>query len=233
MEFNWGSLSPIIANHGYCVFALTYGRNMSAPYPFNEFGGTIPMEQSAVQLGAFIDRVLHATGAAKVDLVGHSEGSLMPDYYVKFLGGAAKVARYVGITPLWDGTNIAWTATLHNLGRPSGIPQQIDAIEAPFCGPCPETLQGSDFLNKLNAGGAAVAGVTYTMLMTRNDELVWPYTSGYLRGATNIVVQDQCPLDPAEHIAMAADPIVARDVLNALDPPHAVHVDCNTELQSP
>jgi len=30
---------------------------------------------------------------AKVDIVGHSEGSLMPDYYVKFLGGDRYVHR--------------------------------------------------------------------------------------------------------------------------------------------
>ena len=37
---------------------------------------------------------------------------------------------------------------------------------------------------------------------------------------TNLVVQNQCPLDQAEHVSMAADPVVAQDVLNALDPGH-------------
>jgi triacylglycerol esterase/lipase EstA (alpha/beta hydrolase family) len=44
------------------------------------------MEESAKQLAAFVDTVREATGADKVDIVGHSEGSLMPDYYVKSSG---------------------------------------------------------------------------------------------------------------------------------------------------
>ena len=53
------------------------------------------MEESAEQLSAFVDRVRAATGAGQVDIVGHSEGSLMPDYYVKFLGGDWVVSHYV------------------------------------------------------------------------------------------------------------------------------------------
>jgi triacylglycerol lipase len=69
--------------------------------------------------------------------------------------------------------------------------------------------------------------------MTRYDELVTPYISGRLPAApdaTNIVVQDQCPIDFAEHLAMAFDPTVGQDVLNALDPAHARKVPCRLVL---
>lgn len=36
----------------------------------------------------------------QVDIVGHSEGSLMPNHYVEFLGGHERVDKYIGITPL-------------------------------------------------------------------------------------------------------------------------------------
>ena len=80
------------------------------------------MQESAGELAAFVDEVLAATGAAKVDIVGHSEGSLMPNYYVKFLGGAprgriVKVDDYVGMTPLWDGTNLAGLGTITGGGE--------------------------------------------------------------------------------------------------------------------
>ena len=228
MYWNWNWLSPKLAARGYCVFALTHGRNPNAPPPFNEFGGVIPMEESAAQLSAFIDRILAATGAAKVDIVGHSEGSLMPNYYVKFLGGAPKVGAYVGLTPLWDGTNLLFAGTLSEMGRPSGMTARFESFYGAYCGSCPQFIQGSEFLAKMNEGGAAVPGITYTMVMTRYDELVVPYTSGILDApnATNFVLQDQCPTDVSEHSAVAFDPVAAQDVFNALDPANASPIVC-------
>lgn len=222
MRENWSEMAPFLAGRGYCVYALTYGRDPRAP----QFGGTVPMEQSSHELAAFVDRVLAATGAAKVDIVGHSEGSLMPNWYVKFLGGAAKVDRYVGLTPVWHGTNFLAAGTLCDIGRPSGSCRQFSSFAARWCGSCPEFVRGSDFLKKMHEGGAAVPGVTYTMLLTRYDELVVPYTSGILDGAANIVVQDQCRTDFNEHAGLAFDPIAQQDVLNALDPAHASPPAC-------
>jgi hypothetical protein len=87
---------------------------------------------------------------------------------------------------------------------------------------------GSDFMNAMNEGptGPRVPGVTYTMLMTKFDELVFPYTSGYMDGATNITMQEQCPADPSDHIAMAVNPNVLRNILNALEPATVRPVNC-------
>lgn len=231
MNENWSYMSPLLARAGYCVFALTYGVDPRGSIPpFDEMGGVVPMEQSAQQLNTFVNGVLTATGATQVDIVGHSEGSLMPDYWVRFLGGAARVDHYVGITPLWHGTNVLALATLEQGGRPLGLSQPVVAGVDQFCGSCPEFLTGSAFIEKMNSGsGPAAAGVTYTDLMTRYDEAVVPYTSGDLAspGVTNIVVQDQCPNDISEHGAMAYDPVVAQDVLNALDPANAHPMSCS------
>ena len=48
MQANWGYMSPRLADEGYCVFALTYGRKTDNPPPFDQNGGLIPMEESAV-----------------------------------------------------------------------------------------------------------------------------------------------------------------------------------------
>lgn len=83
-------------------------------------------------------------------------------------------------------------------------------------------------MNKMNEGGPYVPQVTYTNIMTRYDEAVVPYTAGFVEApnATNIVVQDGCALDYAEHAGIAADPIAATHVLNALDPANPRPVPC-------
>jgi len=226
---NWGYLSPLLAKHGYCVFSLTYGRNPLAPPPLNQVGGLQPMEQSSHELARFVDKVRDATGADKVDIVGHSEGSLMPDYYVKFLGGDEYVARYVAMTPLWDGTNTLALARLNQAAVQVGLGPGLGTVLLPLCGSCREFLHGSPFLKKLNAdGGPAVDGVTYTTIMTKYDEAVVPYTSGHLDGdeVTNIVLQDHCAQDMSEHVGVAFDPVAAQFILNALSPDHATSVRC-------
>jgi triacylglycerol lipase len=229
---NWQTISPLLANHGYCVFSLTYGTKPDVSFPGYQPGGLTTMEESAQQLLNFIDQVRDATGAGHVDIVGHSEGSLMPDYYVKFLGGDRVVRHYVGITTLWQGTNLAGLASIDQLGKAFGLSSGAEQAISGFCASCPEFLAGSDFLTKLREGGIADPDVTYTSIVTRNDELVVPYTSGIEQAPnmTNLIVQQQCPLDQAEHVSMAADPVVAQDVLNALDPKHPAAVPCTVVL---
>lgn len=230
MEDNWDTMSPLLADNGFCVYAFTYGTDPGESY----VGGLEPMEQSAHQLEAFVDRVLATTGASKVDLVGHSEGTVMPRYYMEFLGGAAKVDRYVMFTPIWHGTNVLGAATLEGLGTeldPSAI-GLVNTLVGTACGSCPEFLTGSSFLRSLDAGGMALPGVTYTDIVTKYDELVIPYTSGILAApnVTNITLQDQCPTDFSEHLTVAFDPTAAQDMLNALDPAHARPVPCTLVL---
>jgi triacylglycerol lipase len=227
---NWQTYSPLLANRGYCVFSLTYGTKPDLAFPGYQPGGVKKMEESAEELSAFVEQVLAATGATKVDIVGHSEGSLMPNYYVKYLGGAQRVDDYVGITPIWHGTNPAGLATLSQLATAFGLPPGSLPVIDSSCESCRQFLQGSEFIAKIRAGGVAAPGVTYTNLITRNDELVVPYTSGIEQGMTNIIVQQQCLLDQAEHVSMAADPVVAQDILNALDPAHAQPVPCTLVL---
>lgn len=223
---NWQTFSPLLHNAGYCVFTLTYGMKDGVGIPGYQPGGMITMEQSAEQLAAFVDRVRARTGASKVDLLGHSEGTLMPSYYVRFLGGGAKVGKYVSLTPLWQGTNPAGLGNLAAIGRMFGL--SIDPILEQFCESCPQFLHGSEFLQKLHAKGVFDPRVRYTNIVTRYEEAVIPYTSGIAQGSniTNIVLQDKCLLDLSDHAAVAYSPNAAGHVLNALDPAHAKPVPC-------
>ncbi|KQU52196.1 lipase [Rhodococcus sp. Leaf278] len=92
---NWASLSPKLADAGYCVFAIDYGNTG----PVRAFGALGSIPESAAELSTFVDSVLAATGAEKVSIVGHSKGGTVPRYYARFLGGDAAVARIVALSP--------------------------------------------------------------------------------------------------------------------------------------
>lgn len=223
---NWQTFAPLLHNNGYCVFTLTYGKAAGAGLPGYEPGGLIRMEGSAKQLSAFVDKVRARTGAAKVDLLGHSEGTIMPAYYVRFLGGGAKVGRYVSLTPLWEGSSVYGLSTLFPYLEAFGL--DSDLLLGQFCQSCKQFNSGSDYLKKLHAKGMFDPRIRYTNIVTRYDELVTPYTSGIARGPniTNVVLQDKCWLDFSDHAAVMYSPNAAGYVLNALDPAHAKPVPC-------
>ncbi|MFF4751199.1 esterase/lipase family protein [Streptomyces sp. NPDC002514] len=216
---NWLSLAPYLKDRGYCVYSLDYGQLPGVPV----FYGLGPIDTSAEQLSAFVDKVLAATGAAKADLVGHSQGGMMPRYYLKFLGGAAKVNALVGLAPDNHGTDLDGLTNLLPY-----FPGAAGLLKATTPG-LADQIVGSDFLTKLNAGGDTVPGVHYTVIATKHDEVVTPWRTQYLSGpdVRNVLLQDLCPLDLSEHLAIALfDRIAFHEVAGALDPAHATATTC-------
>jgi triacylglycerol lipase len=89
---------------------------------------------------------------------------------------------------------------------------------ATFCGACPEIFGGSAYLDELNADGEPSPHVKQLSIVTRYDSVVVPYTSGLMRGGgTNVVLQDLCPDDHADHVGLVSDPAVIALIQNALD----------------
>jgi triacylglycerol esterase/lipase EstA (alpha/beta hydrolase family) len=223
MADSWQALSPLLADSGYCVFALNYGPSNGSGAVGVDATGPIPV--SAEELAAFVQKVLSATGAKQVDMVGHSQGGMMPRYYLRFLGGASKVRTLVGLAPSNHGTTASGLFTLGKL-----LPGANSFLG--LCQACEEQEAGSSLLTKLNAGGETVGKVRYTVIESQNDEVVTPYTSAFMTGrhVTNILLQQQCALDQGEHLSMPYDHIADADVLNALDPKHPVSPGCTPVL---
>lgn len=206
MAKNWVTMSPYLKNAGYCVFALNYGET-------NGVDATAPVADSARELAPFVDAVLAATGAKKVNLVGHSQGGMMPRYYMGFLGGAKKVNQLVGIAPSNHGTQGV-------IGPPPDVVPPVAGSAGFACAACADQQAGSAFLQKLNSIGDTVAGPAYTVISTTHDEVVTPYQSQFLSGparqVTNITIQDKCPADLIGHDQTPNDPVVRQLVANAL-----------------
>ncbi|MFF2147864.1 esterase/lipase family protein [Kitasatospora sp. NPDC058190] len=223
---NWLALSPLLKGLGYCVFALDYGTipgiTSTGSGLLLPIGGLGPVPASAAQLASFVDLVRNATGAAKVDIVGHSQGGMLPNYYLKFLGGASKVDKLVGLAPSNHGT------TLDGITKLAPYFPGVTDLVYTVCQACRDQAVGSDFNRTMASRPDTVPGVSYTVISTVYDEVVTPWQTQFLNGpdVDNEVLQDHCPITLAEHVAIAFSPTALHLVTNALDPANATPVLC-------
>lgn len=224
---NWAALSRELADDGYCVFATNHGRSeildkggAGSLLP-NTFG-TGDIAASGGEIAEFVDEVRDATGAEKVDLVGHSQGGLLARQYLKFNGGADKVDKVVTLGATNHGTTLSGLGNLNRfIGR---LGPDLDPGLDYLVGEAGTQQQyGSPLLTRLNADGDTLPGIDYTAVATKYDEVTTPYDSTFLEageGATvnNVLVQDGCADDHSDHISMSYSPRVADIVRDALTP---------------
>jgi pimeloyl-ACP methyl ester carboxylesterase len=192
MTVSWNLVSPALTAEGYCVFALDLVRR-----------GMAPIDQSADKLAAFIDEVLTRTGAPQVSLVGHSQGGMLGRYVARFRDKLGVIDDIVALAPSSHGTTNPLAPGVAGLGCPA----------------CAEQQAGSPFMTKLNAPPEAPPPPSYTVVSTKYDEVVTPYRSQALQGATNVVLQDRCPEDVTDHVGIIYDPIALQWALDALGRP--------------
>ena len=188
---NWSVGAPVLANAGYKVYTFDYGNTTSDPnFPIQ---ATADIRQSGVELAAEVDRVLAATGAPKVILIGHSQGGgILPVYYINDLGGSAKVSQLIGISPSNHGTDFDGLIALQSLPIVGSLFVGIaDAIGPALY----QQAVGSPFQQEVYGMGDTRPGVLYTTIASINDEVVTPYTQQALNGpnVTNIVLQARYP----------------------------------------
>ncbi|MEC3953174.1 alpha/beta fold hydrolase [Nocardia sp. CDC153] len=230
---NVGPLALILAAKGYCTFAPTYGK-VDETVPV---GGTVDIDISAHEIASYIDRVLTATGASKVDIVGHSEGAFQSLYVPKVLGYAGKVGKVVALAPPTHGTTFVGLVTV---AQDADLDFLVTKVIPLGCPACSELVVGGSAVKTLDNGAIAQPGVAYTIIASRTDALVVPHKSTLFNtaetafvaesGVKNAYVQDTCPLDPVGHIGLAYDADVSEMVSNALDPAHAEKVTCSLGL---
>ena len=69
--------------------------------------GTQDIALTAQALNTYADQVRAQTGAARVDLIGHSQGGLVARHYVKYLGGSSEVDAVISLGAPHYGTALA------------------------------------------------------------------------------------------------------------------------------
>jgi triacylglycerol lipase len=119
---------------------------------------------TASQISTKVDSILAATGATKVDIISHSMGGLSSRYYVRNLGGTAKVDDWVSLGGPNHGTNTSYFC---------------------FDTSCAEMRPNSSFLKSLNSVDETPGLVNYGTFWSPCDEVINPDSSVALSGATN------------------------------------------------
>ncbi|KJZ76581.1 hypothetical protein HIM_03917 [Hirsutella minnesotensis 3608] len=203
---------------GFCTFAPLYG-SYTPKLPI--LGGLKPVAESSQEIAAFIKQVIQRTGAAKVDLVGHSEGGFQSLYVPKVYPDVAPlIDQVIAIAPPTHGTDLSGLYNLaYLLGQFSqnAIQKLLDDVG---CGACNDFTGGGAGVSRLNDGKPIVQpGITVTIIASRYDEIVTPPTTSFVNepGVHNIWVQDYCPWDPVGHVGVSVDLNIWRLVLNSLE----------------
>lgn len=117
-----------------------------------------------------VDEVLAAEETDRVALVGHSMGGLIARHYIRFLGGAKRVAHLSCLGTPHHGT---WTAAT-----------------APILTGTRQILPGSPFLAELNDPDGDHGGVPILNVWSKWDGVVIPSESALLEapGVENVVI---------------------------------------------
>jgi triacylglycerol lipase len=178
---NWNSMKGRFTNDGWSselLYAYTFNDN----YNYSADGNI----QNAEQISNWVDDILNATGAEKVDIVSHSMGGISSRYYVKFLDGLNKVDDYVSMGSPHHGVQggaevfLSTCAFLYNLNNGDETPGGI--------------LEDTTGLRVDPIGGAAYNGthtsgnIGYTSIYSNGDTICTPFRTSRLVGANNTEV---------------------------------------------
>ncbi|MCT1635777.1 triacylglycerol lipase [Corynebacterium pseudodiphtheriticum] len=201
----WQELGTELRADGWCVFAPDYGKR-----------GTAAMEESAVQLGAYIEAVRTITGAEQVILIGHSQGGLLARYWMRTSGQARYVKHLVSLGAPNHGTTMG--GILSPLVTNNLTENIMHSLIQHWFGPVGfQQITGSEIFAVFNNGaddrdgdggarygsGELEDGVDYTCIASRQDTVVQPPETCFLNGPAhqvrNVWVQDIIPRANVQH----------------------------------
>ena len=212
---------PVLLVHGTAFTADTnfdWNYERALPRFLDRVTCTVDLPQDAMldvadnaEYVTFAIRRMHRRSGRMVDVVGYSQGGMLPRWSLKYWPDTRdRVDDVIGIDPSNHGTLDSQIICLPLTGCPPAFWQQ-----ASF----------SDFITALNDGPETFRGIDYTVVYTVTDQVVAPNLppaasselAGPARRVSNIAVQELCPVHVAEHLSMGTtDPIGYAVVVDAL-----------------
>jgi triacylglycerol esterase/lipase EstA (alpha/beta hydrolase family) len=150
--------------------------------------------QVAGEYVVYAIRTMYAEAHRKIDIVGHSQGGMVPRWALRF----------------WPDTR---HMVQHDIGLSASNHGTLDAIALCAAGCAPAIWQqttNATFLKALNSRAETFPGIDYTEIYTYTDEVVvpnsGPHPSSAVAGGggtiTNVAIQQVCPNDVAEHLGI-------------------------------
>lgn len=223
-NMNWVSLSPLLVNNARCPFVFNFGGlsdKVNQELPIHDAMALGDVEKSALELSAFVDQVLQETGAEKVDLVGHSQGGMLPHLYIRDLGGKDKVRKFVALSPPNNGTDWSLISKLRAQHPELIVKDTVDFGPVfKVCTACLQQANNSPFMTtKLHAKELTVPQVEYSVIATKDDLTVVPYQSQFLPPGPNVknfLLQKGCDT-VMTHFGIAFDQRALGMVVNLLN----------------
>jgi len=174
-------------------------------------GSALADIQVAGEYVTYAIRTMHAQAHRRVDILGHSQGGMVPRWALRFWPDTrGMVDDLVGLAP-------------SNHGSAAG-----DFACTPSCSPAYwQQRSEANFIAALNSRQETFTGISYTVIYTHSDWVVTPNLdstgSSSLHGGggaiTNVAIQDVCPLDLTEHLGMAYDGPAYAIAIDALTHP--------------
>lgn len=198
-NYSWNYERAFAALHWpYCTVTL----------PFHSMGDI----QTAGEYVVNALRTVARMAGRQVDVLGYSQGGMLPRWALRFWPDTRRLVRdLVAIDPSNHGTldaQVACQATC----PPAYWQQATDA----------------HFITALNSRAETFAGIGYTVIYSHTDEVVVPNldasgsSSLHTGGGqiANIAVQQICPADVSDHLAMGSyDPVAYALVVDAFTHP--------------
>ncbi|MGW4531408.1 esterase/lipase family protein [Nocardia sp. NPDC004340] len=216
----WETMVGALRGAGYCTLLFQGGVvNRKRWY------GDMPAE--AGQVADFIAKVRETTGAEKVEIVAHSAGTIVTNYYLKLLGGAPTVSHAVFITPEVRGCDGAGVLGIPNPPiTPVQLLHELPVLSTLLAAASPELATAlqmtpdSPVYKAIFDTRVTQPGVTYSVIATRRDQLATPAPQCSTLdepGVENVVYEDLFPdAAPVDHSLIRSSAETAGWVLDRL-----------------
>lgn len=184
-------------------FSFNYERAFAAegiPFCTSNQQGELSTNMDDIQIrGEYVTyaiRKMHRLAGRRIATLGHSQGGMITRWSLRFWPDTRRMVDDV----------IGMAGTNH--GSSGGETTCGGGCSAAFR----QQGAGSSFIAALNSRRETFKRISYSEIYTRNDQVVTPPESAGVGGpgkVTNVAIQEICPADPEEHLAIGTSDATA------------------------